>query len=73
MFLIASPPEPDNRSLSSFLRRRIHLQAPKSAQLAAAGERLDTLGGQASRGGFLALLGHLGAQRGHLDSDRGAR
>ena len=24
-------------------------------------------------GGFLALLGHLGAQRGHLDSDRGAR
>ena len=44
-----------------------------AAVLAAAGERLDSLGGQASRGGFLALLGHLGAQRGHLDSDRGAR
>jgi hypothetical protein len=39
---------------------------------ATAGERLDPLGGQASRRRLLALLGHLGAQRGDLDSDQGA-
>jgi hypothetical protein len=44
-----------------------------AAMLSAEGERLDPLGGQASGGRLLALLGHLGTERGHLDRDRGSR
>jgi hypothetical protein len=40
---------------------------------AAAGERQDPLGGQASRGRLLALLWHLGAQGGGISTEIEAR